>query len=61
MMQASASVQMLTASWEEVNTLNSQIPELRKNLEKANALNVKILGLQKNLENIDKKIKQQSK
>ncbi|XP_049640528.1 C-type lectin domain family 4 member K [Suncus etruscus] len=60
MMQASASVQMLTASWEEVNTLNSQIPELRKNLEKANALNVKILGLQKNLENIDKKIKHQN-
>ncbi|XP_053519357.1 C-type lectin domain family 4 member K [Artibeus jamaicensis] len=58
--EANAQIQMLTRSWQDVYNLNTQIPELKKDLDKASALNAKVRGLQSSLENINKLLKQQN-
>lgn len=59
--EANARIQILTKSWEDVDNLNTRIPELKRDLDKASALNEKVRGLQSSLENIRKSLKQQSK
>lgn len=59
--EANEQIQMLTQTWQEVDNLNAQIPELKRDLGKASALNAKVRELQSNLENINKLLKQQSK
>ncbi|KAF6320944.1 CD207 molecule [Rhinolophus ferrumequinum] len=58
--EANARIQILTKSWEDVDNLNTRIPELKRDLDKASVLNEKVRGLQSSLENIRKSLKQQN-
>ncbi|KAM4866888.1 C-type lectin domain family 4 member K [Thomomys bottae] len=57
--KANARIQNLTKSWKEVDYLNDQIPQLKRDFDKASALNAKVQGLQSSLENISKLLKRQ--
>ncbi|XP_004458634.2 C-type lectin domain family 4 member K [Dasypus novemcinctus] len=58
--KANTQIQMLTRSWENVNDLYTQIPELKRDMDKASALNAKVRGLQSSLENFNKLLKRQN-
>ncbi|XP_006881065.1 PREDICTED: C-type lectin domain family 4 member K [Elephantulus edwardii] len=58
--KANELIQVLTTNWEEVNSLNAQIPELKRNLAKASALNTKIQELQSGLETMGNSLRQQN-
>ncbi|XP_047379123.1 C-type lectin domain family 4 member K [Sciurus carolinensis] len=58
--KATAQIHNLTTNWEAVGHLNSQIPELKRDLDKASALNTKVRELQSKLETISKSLKRQN-
>ncbi|XP_012586939.1 PREDICTED: C-type lectin domain family 4 member K isoform X2 [Condylura cristata] len=57
--EANMQIQILRSSWEEVDHLNAQIPDLKRDLGKAIALNAKVQEIQKRLDNFAKLVKQQ--
>ncbi|KAM6180285.1 C-type lectin domain family 4 member K [Erethizon dorsatum] len=58
--EANAQIQSLRKKWEEIDHLNTQIPELKRDLDKASALNGMVRALQSRLGNINKLLRRQS-